>query len=66
MSSPKVVKPAPVKLPDPPPTIDQAAQNAEANDKLRRRKGRAAYVFGGKTSGAMQATPVATKTLTGS
>lgn len=65
MSSPKVVKPAPVKLPDPPPTVDTAAQNAEANDKLRRRKGRAAYVFGGKT-GVMQATPVATKTLTGS
>jgi len=65
MSSPKVVKPPPVKLPDPPPTVDQASQNAEANDKLRRRKGRAAYVFGGKTN-ALQSTPVATKTLTGS
>ena len=65
MSKPKVVTPAPVRLPDPPPTVDQASQNAEASDKLRRRKGRAAYVFGGKT-GAMQPTPVATKSLTGS
>jgi hypothetical protein len=64
MSSPKVVKPAPVKLPDPPPTIDQAAQNAEANDRLRKRKGRSAYIFGGN-SGALSTTAVGTKTLTG-
>jgi hypothetical protein len=64
MSSPKVVKPAPVKLPDPPPTIDQAANNAEANDRLRRRKGRSAYVFGGN-SGALSTGQVGTKNLTG-
>lgn len=52
-----------IKYPDPPPTIDQAAMQADANDRLKRRKGRASYVFGGSGGGAP--TVVSGKTLTG-
>ncbi len=64
MKSPKVVQPAPVKMPDPPPTIDETTQAAESEDRLRRRRGRSSYVFGGN---AMSATQVSTaqKQLTG-
>lgn len=47
----------------PTPTIDQAAQNAEDDLRLRRRRGRASMV---KTQRADVASPnVATKTLVG-
>lgn len=36
-SSPKTPE---IPAPTPPPTIDQASQNAEQNDRLRQRKGR--------------------------
>lgn len=62
MNRPKPPKVEPVKLPDPPPTVDQAQKNAEEQDRLRRRKGRAAYIFGGAS--ATQA-PVGQKNLTG-
>lgn len=55
------------KMPDPPPpvpTIDDAAKRADDELRMRRRKGRAAYVMAGKTP---QAAPVVgQKTLTGS
>jgi len=60
--APKAPKPQPVVLPDPPPTIDQASQAAEDSNRLRRRKGRNAYIFGGAQPGP---TPVGQKTLTG-
>lgn len=58
--------PKPQKLPEstPTPTVDQAAQRAEEDNRMRRRKGRKAYLLrpqGGASSGAS----VATKTLTG-
>lgn len=65
MRSPKVQTPPPVRLPDPPPTVDQASINAEEGDRLRRRKGRSAYIFGGKEAGQMAAPTAASKTLTG-
>lgn len=60
--SPKPPKPQPVVLPDPPPTIDQASQAAEESNRLRRRKGRNKYLFGGMEPGP---TPVGSKVLTG-
>lgn len=64
MKSPKVVQPAPVKMPDPPPTIDETTAATESEDRLRRRRGRSSYIFGGN---AMASTQVSTaqKTLTG-
>lgn len=48
----------------PTPTIDQAAQNAEDEMRLRRRRGRNAYI---KTNPQTLGQPnVGTKTLTGS
>lgn len=64
MTSAKVVKPAAAEKADPAPTIDEAADSAEESDRLRRRKGRSAYVFGGN-SGALSTGQVGTKTLTG-
>jgi len=53
-----------VIMPPAAPTIDAAAQAADAGDRLRRRKGRAGYVFGGKAPpGPIQ---TGTKVLTGS
>lgn len=45
------------------PTVDQAAQRAEEDLRLRRRRGRSAYIFSGRTS-TTQPT-VGVKTLTG-
>lgn len=64
MKSPKVVQPAPVKMPDPPPTIDETTQATESEDRLRRRRSRASYVFGGNAMAATQ-TSTAQKQLTG-
>lgn len=65
MKSPKIPKqPAPPAAPPPPPTVDQAAQNSEEADKLRRRKGRLATIFAGRQAQSGPA-PAATKTLTG-
>lgn len=65
---PKPPKPTIVQAPAPiappaAPTIDQAAQNAEDELRRKRRKGRGAYVFGGKAPPG----PIAagTKTLVG-
>ena len=54
--------PTPV-IPPPAPTIDVAARAAEDAMRLRRRKGRGGYVFGGKAPAA----PISagTKALTG-
>lgn len=54
--------PTPV-APPPAPTIDVAAQAAEDANRLRRRRGRASYIFGGKAAPAPVMT--GTKTLTG-
>lgn len=48
MKTPKAPKQEPIKMPDPPPQVDQAAKNAEDNDRLRRRRRNASYVFGGR------------------
>lgn len=62
--APRAPKPQPVVLPDPPPTIDQASKAAEDSDRLRRRKGRSSYIFGGKNPSAPVS--IGTKTLLGS
>ena len=59
---PKMPPQAPIKYPDPPPTIDQASVQSEAADRLRRRRGRASYVFGGNQ---LSPVSVSSKTLTG-
>lgn len=59
--SPKM--PTPV-APPPTPTIDDAAQSRDANDVMRRRKGRAAALYAGKNGGGVGATSAA-KILTG-
>lgn len=59
-SSPKTPKiPAPV----PPPTLDQASLNAEQNDRLRQRKGRASTLLSPDVS--ERAAPVLQKSLLG-
>lgn len=61
--SPKVPKaPTPI-APPPVPTVDQAAVRAEQDMRLRRRKGRSAYIMAGRTGGI--APTVASKQLTG-
>lgn len=45
-SKPKAPPPPPPPAPPPPvPTVDDAANSSEAEDKLRRRKGRASTVL---------------------
>lgn len=60
----KSPKPPPAPKPPPPvPTVDEAAVRAEDEMRLRRRKGRRAFVMAGKTP---QAAPVVGRnTLTG-
>jgi hypothetical protein len=60
--APKAPKAAPIVLPDPPPTVDVASNNADEANRLRRRKGRSNYIFGGATASP---TPVGQKSLTG-
>jgi hypothetical protein len=60
--APKAPKAAPIVLPDAPPTIDQASKAAEDSDRLRRRKGRKDYIFGGATNAPVS---VGQKTLLG-
>lgn len=65
-SSPKMPTPvAPPAAPPPPPTIDDAARERDLNDAMRRRKGRAAALYAGKTGGSTAGVGGATKTLTG-
>lgn len=54
------------KLPKPPqtPTIDEAAQQTQESDRIRRRRGVLANLYGGTASGASSPT-VATKQLLG-
>lgn len=40
-------KPSVAPLPPPPPTVDEAANTAEAQDKLRKRRGVAANIIAG-------------------
>jgi len=47
----------------PPPTIDEANKNRDITDRLRRRRGVLANIFGGAT--ASSAPAVGTKTLLG-
>lgn len=54
-----------VQEPPPPPTIDDAARERDLNDTMRRRKGRAAALYAGKTGGSTAGVGGATKTLTG-
>lgn len=61
--APKVPKAPKVIAPPPTPTIDEAAMRAEDEMRVRRRRGRGAFVVAGKTRGA--APVVATKQLTG-
>jgi hypothetical protein len=56
-AAPKIVAPPPT------PTIDEAAVRAEDEMRIRRRRGRGAYVVAGKNRSA--APTVATKQLTG-
>lgn len=61
---PKTPKPPAMPAPPPPPpTIDEAQERADMEFRRRRRKGRAPYVFAGRSGGA--APTVATKNLTG-
>lgn len=55
--------PPPQQIPKP-PTLDQAAQNADQNDMLRRRRGRAADILTG-TKGDLVAPNIGTATLLG-
>jgi hypothetical protein len=61
--APKPPKMPTITPPPPPPTIDAAQEAADADFRRRRRKGRGAYVFAGRTGGA--APTVATKTMVG-
>lgn len=61
---PKAPKPAKMPAEQPTPTIDQAAQQAEEQNRMRRRKGRGAYMLNRQSTGA-GSPAVATKTLTG-
>ena len=50
--------------PPKPPTVDQAAQTADQQDLIRKRRGRAADILTG-TSGDMSAPPTGAATLLG-
>lgn len=58
--APKIAAPVPVPGP---PTIDVAAQAAEQDLRMHRRRGRSGYVFGG--AGMPAPVNSGTKTLTG-
>lgn len=60
---PKAPKPQPMPTETPTPTIDQAAQRAEEQQRLRRRKGRQQFMLTERSQTAMPT--VGTKTLTG-
>ena len=51
MKTPRMPKQQPVAPAPPPPTIDEAAQNTEAADRARRRRGRLANVFASRMGG---------------
>lgn len=61
---PKPPKPQTLPEATPTPTIDQAAQNAEEQLRLRRRKGRNAYMLKPSSTSSVAPT-VGTKTLVG-
>lgn len=65
-SKPKAPPPPPPPAPPPPvPTIDDAANSSEAEDKLRRRKGRASTVLS-QGSDLAPADPATASTMLGS
>lgn len=59
---PKAPKPQQMPAEQPTPTIDQASQQAEEQNRMRRRKGRGAYVLSRQSAGTPNS---AAKTLTG-
>lgn len=61
-SAPK--PPKPPEPPPPPPTVDEARQSAENEQRLRRRKGRAANILTGK-DGVSEEPTVGTHALLG-
>jgi len=61
---PKPPKPQTLPESTPTPTVDQAAQNAEDQLRMNRRRGRGKYMLTPK-AGASVAPTVGTKTLTG-
>lgn len=63
----KAPKPPPPPAPLPPvPTIDDAANSSEAEDKLRRRKGRAATYLSEQTKGELVSEATSATKLLGS
>jgi hypothetical protein len=62
-SKPKVPAMPPPPEPVPVPTVDEAAQNSEAADKVRRRKGAAATVLTAAASLAPAQTSAGAKLL---
>jgi hypothetical protein len=65
ISKPKVPPPPPAPPPPPPvPTVDDAAMSSEAEDKVRRRKGRASTVLS-QGSDLATAEPTTAATLLG-
>lgn len=65
-SGPKAPKPPPPPAPPPPtPTVDEAAQSSEAEDKLRRRKGRASTVLSQDAGDLATASPSTVATTLG-
>lgn len=51
--------------PPPAPTIDDAAQNRDGLDRIRKRKGVLANIFAGAQQGSTQSPAVGVKTLGG-
>lgn len=62
---PKAPKPVEMPKETPTPTVDQAAQNAEDQLRMNRRRGRGKYLLTAKSGTASVAPTVGTKTLTG-
>lgn len=55
--------PTPEPAPPPPPTINEATASAENADKLKRRRGRLATLYAGRSPALSP--PAAGKTMTG-
>ncbi|MBP6748417.1 MAG: hypothetical protein KA144_02155 [Xanthomonadaceae bacterium] len=64
MRTPKIPAQRTPEPAPPPPTIDQAQVNADQADRLRRRRGRLATIFAGKSGGGSAPT-AGTNTMTG-
>jgi len=62
---PKAPKPIEMPKETPTPTVDQAAQNAEDQLRMNRRRGRGRYMLTPKSGASSVAPTVGTKTLVG-